>query len=260
MRGHFQIRRLALHHLHRLAAQESGDHHLIEIGRQRQNRRIHGGRIGADGHGDVHPFRLSRGACSAAIMFGALLMRLPVHAGGAVVENLHAVASAVALAGVGIVRKHHRQRDEPAAVLRPAIQDRKVVEREIVAADHVLARPGRNDLRKERASSASFGSIFSLPMQAFRHAHLEEFRDAPGDLIGRRLRARSPFARVLAKALISTGMSEPFGFLEQQRGAAGLHAAVGELGDLEMRDRLQRRCASARRCFSSARTKSRRSA
>ena len=40
---------------------------------------------------------------------------------------------------------------------------------------------------------------------------------------------------MLAKALMSTGTFEPFGFLEQQRGAAGLHGAVGELGDLEVR-------------------------
>ena len=56
--GNFQIRSLALHHLDRLAAQEAGDHHLIQIGRQRQNRGIHGGRIGADGHGDIHALGL----------------------------------------------------------------------------------------------------------------------------------------------------------------------------------------------------------
>ena len=38
----------------------------------------------------------------AAVVFRALLVGLPVHAGGALVEDLHAVHAAVALAGVGI--------------------------------------------------------------------------------------------------------------------------------------------------------------
>ena len=38
-------------------------------------------------------------------MLGALLVRLPVHAGGALVEDLQAVAAAVALAGVGVAAK-----------------------------------------------------------------------------------------------------------------------------------------------------------
>ena len=50
----------------------------------------------------VCPLRLQ-----PAVMLGALLVRLPVHAGGALVEDLHAVHAAVALAGVGIARKHH---------------------------------------------------------------------------------------------------------------------------------------------------------
>ena len=50
--------------------------------------------------------------------------------------------------------------------------------------------------------------------------------------------------RMLAKALISTGMREALRLFEQQRGAAGLHGAVGEFGDLEFRDPLRRECAS----------------
>ena len=46
-----------------LAAQEAGDHHFVEIGRQRQNGRVHGGRIGADGHRDVHALACPAAAC-----------------------------------------------------------------------------------------------------------------------------------------------------------------------------------------------------
>ena len=41
--------------------------------------------------------------------------------------------------------------------------------------------------------------------------------------------------RVLAKALMSTGMLLPFGFSNNRAGSAALHCAVGELGDLEVR-------------------------
>ena len=45
---------------------------------------------------------------------------------------------------------------------------------------------------------------------------------------------------MLAEALISTGILEPFGLFEQQRRTAGLHRAVGELGDLEHRIHFER--------------------
>ena len=48
----------------------------------------------------------------------------------------------------------------------------------------------------------------------------------------------SSMRRMLAKALISTGLVA-FGFFEQQRRAAALDGAVGEFGDLEDRVHLE---------------------
>ena len=62
----------------------------------------------------------------AAKMFGAVLLRLPMHAGGALVENLHAIAANIALACFRILGDHHRPRDVAAAILGPALQDRKI--------------------------------------------------------------------------------------------------------------------------------------
>ena len=129
---HFKIAGLALDHLDRTAAQETGDHHLVEIGRQRQDGRVHRRRVGADGDGDVHAFGLAFGH-SAPVVLRALLVRLPVHAGSALVVNLHPVHAAVALAGIGVARKDHGQRDERTAVARPAGKHRVIVEREAVA-------------------------------------------------------------------------------------------------------------------------------
>ena len=139
--GDFQIRGLALDHLDGLPAQEAGaasshPDRAAEVespntwwpDRRRWPRR--------------RPCAWSapRRDARRAIMFGALLVGLPVHAGGAAVVDLQAVAAAIALSGIGIAREHHRQGDEAAAVLRPAVQNGKAVEREIVALNHVLAR------------------------------------------------------------------------------------------------------------------------
>ena len=85
--GHLDVDGFALHHLDRLRAKEAGDHHLIEIGRQGQNRRVHRRRIRADRDRDLHALG---GPCGtqAAIMFRSLFMSLPVHAGGTCIVHL----------------------------------------------------------------------------------------------------------------------------------------------------------------------------
>ena len=61
--------------------------------------------------------------CSAAI-----LLALPVHAGGLAVVDLHAVHAHVALAGSGIAGDDAGQGDEAAAVLGPGCEDGELVE------------------------------------------------------------------------------------------------------------------------------------
>ena len=60
------------------------------------------------------------------------LVKLPVHSGRALVINLHPVNAHVSRTGLWITGMHICQCDEAAAVLRPAFDDGKIVEREIV--------------------------------------------------------------------------------------------------------------------------------
>ena len=53
LRRHFQRAGLAGNHLHRLAPQESREHHLVQVGRNGQDAGQAGDRVGADGHGHV---------------------------------------------------------------------------------------------------------------------------------------------------------------------------------------------------------------
>ena len=183
LRRHLQVAGLALHHLDGALSQEAGDHHLVQVRRQRQDRRVHADRIGADRHGDIHA-RLPVSA-HTAVMLGALLVGLPVHAGGDVVVNLHAIHAAVALAGIGVARKHHRQGDEAAAIFGPAFENRELGQRHAGGAHHFLARAFGNDLGKEPAHLGQLGQHFQLADQTFRHAHLEELDDARRDLFHR---------------------------------------------------------------------------
>ena len=135
----FHVVGLALDHFDGLRAQESGDHHFIEIWRQRQNRRIHRRRIAPDRHGDRHTRDLSL-SLQAPVVLGALLVRLPVHASRALIVDLHAITAAVALACLRILGENHRQSNEGPAVFGPAVQHRDFLEVNVLA-DHVLAWP-----------------------------------------------------------------------------------------------------------------------
>ena len=55
VRRHLEIDRLALHQLHRLAAQKSRNQVLLDIGRRGHNRRKRRRRIGPNRHSDLHP-------------------------------------------------------------------------------------------------------------------------------------------------------------------------------------------------------------
>ena len=118
VRGNFNVVGDALHHFDGAPPEEAGDHHLVKIWRKGENCRVHGGRIRPDGDRNIHS-GLPRSQ-TAALVFGTLFVGLPVHAGGSVVVNLHAVHAAVALAGLGVLGEDHRQGNVGAAVLRPA--------------------------------------------------------------------------------------------------------------------------------------------
>ncbi len=123
--GHLQGVGLALHELNGFLAEITGEQELVEAVGQRR-----GGAEGEDGiateeDGDGHALALL--VIAAAVARGDFL-QLPVHAGGVVVVNLDAIHADVALAGVGIVRDNAGQRDESAAIERPAFENGQIGE------------------------------------------------------------------------------------------------------------------------------------
>ena len=126
---------------------------------------------------------LRRRAQGLAVVFGADFLALPVHAGGALVINLHAVHADVALAGLGVAGDHARQGDEAARILGPALQDGKIEQREIVALDDFLAGAGGDGLGKELPHFRQHGEHFYFVEKTLRRLHIHESADAVGDLV-----------------------------------------------------------------------------
>src|SRR6185503_6169096 len=105
---------------------------------------------GAERDGDVEPLAE---ALSDTMVLRAALVPLPVHARGAAIEHLHAIGADVADAGLGVLREDERERDVLPAVLGPAFQNRKGVER-AVAVDDLLAGRILYRFRHEVAQTA----------------------------------------------------------------------------------------------------------
>ena len=156
--GHFEIDGHALDHLDAPAREKSAEQQLVEALGHRRRRAVGQHRLRAERHGHLEPLAQPLGD---AVVLRAALVPLPVHAGRAAVEHLHAVGADVAHAGFRILREHERQRDEAAAVFGPALQDRQLVERRVArttswqgASLTVFGIRSRQPRRPSAASSA----------------------------------------------------------------------------------------------------------
>ena len=75
-------------------------------------------------------------------MLGGDFLSLPVSAGGLSVVDLQAIHAEISFACLGIAGGDAGERDEAAGVLRPALQDGEVQQREIISLDDFFAGAG----------------------------------------------------------------------------------------------------------------------
>ena len=168
------------------------------------------------------PHCLGRSPQRFAVVFGSNFLALPVHAGGALVVNLHAIHADVAFAGLGIARDHAGQRDEAAGVFGPALQDGEIQQREVVPLDDFLARAGRHRLGKKLAHFGQHGKHLYFVEKTLRRFHVHESADAVGHLVERVNFKRQIHAASRAELVdqnLRSGMA--LDVLEKQRRAAG---------------------------------------
>ena len=187
-------------------------------------------------------------------MLRALLVRLPVHARRALIVDLHAIAAAVALARIRIAREDHGQRDEAAAILAASIAGSDIRSAKSCRAGSrpctARSKPSWERTAPPRPASAAFSACRSGPSGMRISQKLRDALRPPSPTES--TSSASSIWRMLAKLLISTGIRLPLGFSNSSAGPSVLHRPVGELGDLEIRDPLRPRSASALCCFSSA--------
>ena len=179
-----------------------------------------------------------------AIVLCSLLLALPMHAGTALVVHLHAIRSGITLTRLEIFGDHRRQRNEAASVLRPALQDGKIQQREIVALDHFLARTGGDFLGEKLAHLGQHGQHLDFVEQPLRRLHVHEVLDPVGDLVERIHVQGQPHAAFGAELINQQlGSRIAFHVLEKQCRPAGTMLTTGppfgdpirDLGDLQHR-------------------------
>ena len=170
--------------------------------------------------------RLARSSAAAplthalAVMLGADFLPLPVHARGALVVNLHAIHADIALAGFRVAGDHARQGDEASGILRPALQDGKVVQRKLSCRMTSLQGPVATVLGKNLPISASMGSIFTLSRKPC--GDFTSMKARMRSAIRRERRLRAPGSCGVGAELVDENLRSGMAFdvLEEERGAA----------------------------------------
>src|SRR5262249_41664211 len=111
------------------------------------------------------------------------LLALPMHAGGALVINLHAIHADISLPCSWITRDYTRQGNKASTILRPAFQDGKIEEREVVFLDYLFASTCRYRLGKEFPHIGQHRKHLQFPQEALRRLHVQQLPDAFSDLV-----------------------------------------------------------------------------
>ena len=231
VRRDFQVHGLAADELHRLAAQEAGEHELVDVVWERRARgvRRHGIEPDRDGYRD--PPVLGREEIGPPV-----LVHLPVHVGGACIDHLHPVHAEVADARLRVLRDDRGKRDEGGRILRPAALDRKPAEVHIVALEHdLLARSLRDGLRHGVGDRLQLQEASHLLHETLRRLHVEhlaQLRRRVVELLDAQGEAHAPFGSELVD---EERMRRSLRMLEEERRSSGLDDAVGDLRDLEIR-------------------------
>src|ERR1700728_759828 len=156
-----------------------------------------------------------------------------MHPRRAPVVYLHAITAHVPLACLGIFRNHHRPCDVTSAILRPALQNWKVIERKVFRADHFLARAVAHRLRKKRPHLRQLRQHLHFFKKSLRRFHIQKRMHSLRHFVQRVNFQRHTHAPLAPQKVRHRRNLRPFRPLEQQRRPARLHHPVGYLRHLQ---------------------------
>src|SRR6267142_2857163 len=234
---HFQIIRLASHHLHRFAPQKTREHHLVQIRRDRQHAGKRRRRICANRNSHRYPaFRIRRSCPSK--MLRAMFLRLPVHSSRPLVVDLHPVHPHVALPRFWILREYEWKRDKASAVLRPAFQNWKIEKIDVASLlNDFLAGPGFYAPWEERPQFRQLRQHLDLVKEPLRRFHFQEPLNALRNFVQPIHFKRQGHPPHTSKGIEQKWNSRTFWSFEEQRGADAVR-----LSSLVARDTLRHFC------------------
>ncbi len=136
--GYFQVNGKTFHHRNRFSADKTGEHHFIDAARKRGCGRVGRRRVRSNRDGYRHTLTL---LTIFLKVVRTIFMDVPMHACGAPVENLQPIHADVPSPRFEAASNHQRQRNERAAILRPAFQDGQLRKVNLLAdSHHFLAR------------------------------------------------------------------------------------------------------------------------
>ena len=171
------------------------------------------------------------------MVFGAALVRLPVHAERPLVEYLQAVHADVPLTRDWIAREDTGQGDVATAVAGPALERRQPRQRGPCGLDHFLAGrrgdalgPGLHQIEQRVELAETLG-------EGAGQLQVEELRHALAELVQMAHAERGAHAVLRAERVDEHRHVEALDTLEQQRHVAlggALRHAVRDLGDLQV--------------------------
>ena len=133
---------------------------------------------------------------------------------------------------------HARQCDEPPAVIRPALQNRKLAQVKTFFENDLFARRifRAHRLGKGACERAQLRQHLQLVQEAFRSLQVQQAADALGDLVqpfDAQSHCHAPLAAELIDEDLVAGVA--FHLFKKQRRAAAFGDAVSDLGDLKLR-------------------------
>ena len=230
VRRHLEVDRLAAHELDRLAAQEAGEHQLVEVVRERGARRVRGHGIEPDRDRNRDPPVLGGEQVGAPV-----LVHLPMHEGRALVDDLHAVHADVADTGLRVLRDHGGERDERRGIAGPAALDRQPAEVDVVALEDDLLAGALGDRLRERVRDRlQLEQALDLLDDPLGRLHVEHVAELRGGVVQLVDAEREAHAALGAELVDQERVRRPLRSLEQQRRPAGFDDAIDDLGDLEV--------------------------
>jgi hypothetical protein len=176
-----QVHRQAADHGNGLLTDESREENFVNAPGEGSRSGVCCGRVCADSHGYGHA---SAGLPVFLVVVRTVLVDVPVHPGSLAIEDLEPVHSRIASAGGETSSDDHRQGDERASILGPALQDREP--REIHRISHVddfLAGGFFHPSGKELEKVQSHGQKADDVLHRFGRVQLDESTQPGGQCI-----------------------------------------------------------------------------